>query len=120
MKIASYVLKGLLTALFLFSASGKLLANPQAQAGFDHLGFGLKLMLPIGALEVISLLVFVIPTRLEMLGAILLTGYMGGAVVAHLRVGEHPVMQMLIPALVWVAYFLKNPEVLKAAIGKKS
>jgi hypothetical protein len=109
MKIAGTLLKALLLALFAFSASGKIFGSPEVQTGFARFGLGYGLMFPIGALELISVIVYVVPTRLEIIGAILLTGYMGGAVVTHLRVGDKPALQIIIAILIWVAYFLRNP-----------
>lgn len=113
MKIAALLLQVLLLVLFAFSASGKILGNPDVQAGFSKFGLGYGLMLPIGALELISVIVYVVPTRLQIVGAMLLTGYMGGAIVTHLRVGEKPGLQIVITIFIWIAYFLRNPSIAK-------
>ena len=120
MKIVAYVLKFLLLALFLFSASGKLIGNADVAAGFAHFGFDSKWALPFGVIELVSAILFVIPSRFEIIGAILLTGYMGGAIATHLRVGEPPIMQAVVPFLIWVAYALRNPGIVKAVFSSKS
>src|SRR5215475_3238023 len=55
--------------------------------GFAHLGLPEKLMFGLGALELACTVVYLVP-RTSVLGAILLTGYLGGATVTHLRVGD--------------------------------
>jgi DoxX-like family len=45
------------------------------------------------------------------LGAILFTGYMGGAILAHLRVGDPLVLQIVIPVLLWLGVWLRDPRV---------
>jgi len=114
MKIASYAIKGLLFLLMCFSAMGKISMSAEVLAGMQKFGIPLNLVRPIGVIEILAMLVFVVPTRVEILGAILLTGFMGGAILTHLRVGEAALVQELIAILVWVAYFLRNPLIARA------
>lgn len=60
---------------------------------------------------------FLIP-RTGFLAAVLLTGYLGGAVLTHLRIGEPFVMPLVIGALFWVALGLRQPGVFALAMGK--
>src|SRR3954463_9672602 len=73
--------------LFIFSAVMKLLHPPQLDEGFIHLQLPVSWALPLGILELGCLVVYLIP-RTAVIGAILLTGYLGGAMLTHLRVGE--------------------------------
>jgi DoxX-like family len=79
--------------------------------GFEHLGYPEHLALALGVVEVGCTFVYLIP-RTAVLGAILLTGYLGGAIATHARLLE---LQFLAPlvlgVLVWGGLFLRDPRV---------
>ncbi len=81
--------------------------DSNARLGFDRSGtFG------IGACLALCLLLYVVP-RTRFLGAVLLTGYLGGAVAAHVRAGSSPfetVFPVITGVLVWGALFWLSPE----------
>jgi uncharacterized membrane protein YphA (DoxX/SURF4 family) len=81
--------------------------TPQTTEGFAHLGWPLRLALALGILELTCTLLYVIP-QTAVLGAILLTGYLGGAIATHLRVGDNFVLQAVLGVLVWVGLFLRD------------
>ena len=95
--------------LLVFSASMKLLRPAPVVEGFVHLGIPERLALPLGILELACTIIYVVP-RTNVLGAILLTGYLGGATLTHLRVGEPVFMPVLVGVLVWAGLFLRQPE----------
>jgi hypothetical protein len=97
----------LLGLLFLFSASGKFMMPPELVEGLKHLGIPLEAAKTIGVLEAASTLLYLIP-QTAVLGAILLTGYLGGAIMTHLRIGEPVVTQAIIGVLVWGAVWLRD------------
>jgi hypothetical protein len=76
----------------------------------------------IGLLELVCLVLYVIP-RTSVLGAILLTGYLGGAVATHVRVGSPMLTHVLFPiyvaALVWGGLFLREAR-LRALVPLRS
>jgi hypothetical protein len=111
-RIAGWVLTGLLTALFLSSAAGKLARAAFAVEMFQKWGLGDHVLL-IGAGELISALLFVISVT-HSLGLLLLSGYMGGAIVTHMQHGEPYIVPSVILALIWVAGWLRHPEVLQS------
>ena len=80
------------------------------------MGFTTDLMFRISIVEVIVTLLFLIP-RTGFLGGILLTGYLGGATVTHLRVGDAAFMPIIIGVVVWVALGLRRPEIFSMALG---
>src|SRR6185436_3463109 len=82
-----YVLGALPVLLFLFSGTMKLMKPPAVVEGFKQLGFPERVILGIGILEIVCTILYVVPPT-AVIGAILLTGYLGGAIVTHLRVGE--------------------------------
>lgn len=116
-KLTGWILS-ILLALFLIGASamGKFTEWEGKTQMFEKMGFTTDLMFKIGVLEVIIAILFVIP-RTGFLGAILLTGYLGGATVTHLRVGEPVFMPVIIGIVVWVALGLRCPEIFSLALG---
>ncbi len=109
-RITGWVLTGLLTALFAASAAGKLAGAAQVVEMFRKWGLENNLLL-IGVGELVSALLFAIP-RTHSLGVLLLSAYMGGAIVTHMQHGEAYVSQSVILVLIWVASFLRHPELL--------
>src|SRR5687768_6258982 len=87
-RIIGWILSGLVAALLIGpSALGKFIEWEGKEEAFEKMGFTTDLMFKIGILEVLLAVLFLIP-RTSFIGAILLTGYLGGATVTHLRVGE--------------------------------
>ena len=116
-KLTGWILSVLL-ALFLgvVSAMGKFTEWEGKAQMFEKMGFTTDLMSKIGILEVIITILFIIP-RTGFLGAILLTGYLGGAQVTHLRVGDGNFFPVILGVLIWVALGLRNPTIFKLALG---
>ena len=116
-KLTGWVLSILLTAFLIgASATGKFTEWEGKSQMFEKMGFSNDLMFRIGVLEVIIAVLFVIP-RTGFLGAILLTGYLGGATVTHVRVGEPIFMPVILGIVIWTALGLRRPEVFSMAIG---
>ena len=111
-QITGWVLTVLLSALFLASASAKLLRASQAEEMMAKLGLGDQVIL-IGVGEAVSALLFLIP-RTHSLGLLLLTAYMGGAIVTHMQHGEPYVSQSVILVVIWITGFLRHPQVLQS------
>ena len=108
--IAAWILSCLLAALFIGSAAGKLMKAPQVVEMFQKFGLQNEVLL-IGCGELVSALLFLIP-RTHSLGVLLLSAYMGGAIVTHMQHAESYVAQSVILALIWVAGYLRRPELL--------
>ena len=69
-----------------------------------------KDLLPtIAAIEIAVALIYLFPPT-SLLGAILVVGYMGGAIFAHLRLGEPPIAQAIIPFLAGLGIYLREPR----------
>lgn len=107
-KIISWIISGLLLALFLFSATGKLVLHPE-QMDQLHLA-NWRVIIAIG--EITSALLFFFP-KTNIYGTLLLSAYMGGAIIIHMTGGLSIVMPSIVLILVWVVGFLRNPELLK-------
>ena len=83
---------------------------------FNKLGVPIELAVSIGTLELICLALYVIPGT-SVFGAILLTGYLGGATLAQLRIGEPLFSNALFPVymgiLIWGGLYLRDSRLRK-------
>ena len=95
--------------MLLFSAAMKFARTPEVLKGFTDLGLPEKLALPLGILELACTIIYVIP-QTAVLGAILLTGYLGGAILTHVRVDQPVFMQVIFGVLIWGGIFLRDPR----------
>ncbi len=99
-----------LPALMLLFSAGMKFAKPAAVVeGFNHLGYPERLGVPLGIVEIGSTILYLVP-QTSILGAILLTGFLGGATSAHVRVGEPFFMPIVLGVFVWAGIFLRNPR----------
>ncbi|APR85666.1 membrane protein [Minicystis rosea] len=90
------------------SAIMKLSRNPQLVEGFTgHFGYPAGSLLPIGVTELLCVILYVVP-RTAVLGAILMTGYLGGAVATHVRMGEPFISPIVIGVLAWLGLYLRD------------
>ena len=117
-RIAGWVLTGLL-GLFLIGVSGvpKFIDWPGKKEMFEHMGIAAELSPTLGVIEIAIAILFLIP-RTSFVGAILVTGYLGGAVWTHLRIGEAWFFPIIIGVVMWVALGLRKPAIFALAIGK--
>jgi hypothetical protein len=95
--------------LFAFSAVMKLVRHPSVIQGMEHLGLPPRLMVPLGVIELLCVVVYLIP-QTSFFGAILFTGYVGGTIITHWRIGEAPFAQIIIGVLLWVGLYLRRPR----------
>jgi hypothetical protein len=84
---AGYIVSVLPAIALIFSAVMKLIKPAELVTEFERLGYAENLALAIGIVELSCTIIYVIP-QTAVLGAILLTGYLGGAVATHVRVGD--------------------------------
>ena len=101
------VISGLLACLLAMSAAMKLVGGREVIEGFARMGLPESLRVPPGVLELVCVLVYVFPAT-SVMGAILLTGYVGGTIVTHLRIGEPVVFQIALGLLVWLGLYLRE------------
>ena len=106
---AGRIISALPALLLLFSAVIKLVKPPEVVEGFTRLGYAESLALGIGILELVCTVVYMIP-RTSILGAILLTGYLGGATATHVRIGEPFFAPIILGVLVWGGLFLRDEQ----------
>lgn len=103
------VLSILAVLLLLFDAFGKFAKPVQVTDAFTRLGLPIATSVPIGTLLTVCTILYAIP-RTSVLGAVLLTGYLGGAVAIHLRAGSSTfemVFPVLFAGLAWGGIYLR-------------
>src|SRR6185312_13665838 len=94
--------------LFVFSAGMKLSHSPDMVKGMTgHLGWPEILATRLAILEISCVILYLIP-RTAVLGAVLLTGYLGGAIATHMRVGDPFYMQALLGVMLWAGVYLRD------------
>jgi DoxX-like family len=104
---------GLVAAFNLLDAAMKFAQPKQVAEAFVRTGWPLELSATLGVLLLGSTILYLIP-RTSILGAILLTGYLGGAVATNLRLENRLFSQTLFPVyfgvLVWISLWLRDPK----------
>ena len=107
------ILSGLVVLFLIPDGIIKFIKPAPVVDAFAHLGLPLSISVTLGILALLSTVLYVIP-RTSVLGAILLTGYLGGAVATHLRVGDPPFSHVLFPTylgvLLWAGLYLREPR----------
>lgn len=89
----------------------KLTANPQMVQGFvEKLGYPGNVLTTIGLVELVATILYAIP-KTTVLGAILLTGHLGGAIATHVRISDPFVAPVVLGILVWAGLFLRDERV---------
>ena len=109
---AGHIVSAIPVLFLLFDSVIKLTAMEPVVESFRQLGYPVSLGLAIGVLELACLALYVVP-RTSVLGAILLTGYLGGAVATHVRVGSplftHILFPIYVAALIWGGLSARTP-----------
>jgi len=110
---AGRVLSALAVVFLAFDGGIKLMRVPAVLDATVQLGFPLGSIVPIGLTLVVCTLIYAIP-RTSVVGSVLLTGYLGGAVATQVRAGN-PMFEMLFPIIVgtvvWAGVFLRDRRV---------
>lgn len=110
-RVTGWALTGLVTLFLLFDSVTKLLALPPVVEATVQLGFPVATVPVIGGTLLACLVLHLVP-RTAVLGAVLLTGYLGGAVCAQLRIGAPLWTFLLVPVytgvLVWLGLYLRS------------
>lgn len=112
--VTGRVLSGLALAFLAFDTVVHLLAPAPAIEGSQALGFSPSVIVPLGVIELVFWVLAVVP-RTAVLGTLLWTGYLGGAVAAHVRVFNpvfsHILFPIYIAALLWAGLALRDARV---------
>ena len=113
-RLAGWVLGGVMAAALASGAAMALARVPEAVQGTVQLGFAPHHMPVLAVIELACLALYLVP-RTAVLGAVLLTGYFGGAVATHLRLDQPLLAQTLVPVyaatLLWLGLYLRDARV---------
>jgi hypothetical protein len=90
---------------------------PGKKEMLDRMGISADLLSRIGVVEIAVAILFLIP-RTAFIGAILISAYLGGAIMTHLRVGDPWIFPIILGVFMWVALGLRNPAIFTLALGK--
>lgn len=101
------VISGLVSLTFGASAVMKLIGGPSLEEGIKPLGLPMSMVIPLGILELACAVIYAVP-QTAVLGAVLLTGFIGGAICTHWRVGDPFFFQIGIGVLVWLGVYLRD------------
>src|SRR5579872_1601847 len=110
--LSGWIITGLVGAFMLFDAIGKFIKPAAVVEAFARTGWPIQLSTTIGTILLICTLIYLLP-KASVLGAILLTGYLGGAVATNLRLQNplfsHTLFPVYFGILVWVGLWLREP-----------
>lgn len=103
------VLSALPVLLMTMSGVSKLMHAQNVVQGFAQFGIPESLITPIGVIEVLCVVIYLVPPT-AVLGAILIAGYLGGAVLTHWRAGQGPVAfaPLLLGIFAWAGLWLRD------------
>jgi hypothetical protein len=108
---AGYAISTLAVVMLLFSASFKLAQPDSVITEFKRLGYDPeKVVIALGIVELSCAIIYAIP-QTAVLGAILLTGYLGGATATHVRISEGFLPPIIGGVLVWLGLYLRDARV---------
>ena len=109
--VAGYVLTVLVALFLTFDTVIKVLKLAPAVQGTTQLGYPASAVLRIGLIELVCLALYLVP-RTSVLGALLLTGYLGGAIATHVRLGSpllsHTLFPIYVALLLWGGLYLRE------------
>jgi hypothetical protein len=108
-KWAGTILTGIVTVILIASAVAKIGGVPQMVDGLTHAGIPRGAIVPIAVLELSCLALYLFP-RSAVVGAVLLTGYFGGATVTHIIGRENFVPPLIIGLWVWAGVYFRVAE----------
>lgn len=111
---AGWVVSGLVIAFLIFDGGTKVLRVVPVMEACERIGLGANVVVGIGAVLLACTALYVVP-RTAVLGAILLTAFLGGAVATHVRAGS-PMFETVFPigfcGLAWLGLVLRDPRLL--------
>ena len=106
-------MSGIAVLFLLVDAAGKLMKLAPVVEGTAQLGYPESSIVPLGVLLLVCVLLYVVP-RTAVWGVIFLTGFLGGAVATHVRVGNplltHTLFPTYVAALLWGGLALRDPR----------
>ena len=117
-RLTGRVLSGLVVVFLLFDGAIKLVPWPVVTETMDKMGYGSSetLARSLGIITIVCTVLYAVPPT-SILGAILLTGYLGGAMASHVRIGSplfsHTLFGLYLGLMVWGGLWLRDPALRK-------
>jgi hypothetical protein len=111
-KISGWVLSGIVLLLLAASATDKIIGSEHAIQMTHSFGIAVETYRLLGVIELVSAILFVIP-RTGLLGLLLLSSYLGGAIATHLQHEQNVLFPAAIEALAWIAAVIRFPVLWK-------
>lgn len=108
----AWILRSLALLFLTFDTIIKLTRSPMAVDATTQLGYPSSVVLPIGLLELVLIVLYLVP-KTAVIGALLWTGFLGGAVATHVRMGNPLLSHVLFPTyiagMLWGGLVLVDP-----------
>lgn len=109
----AWTLRGLAILFLAFDVAIKVTQSAAAVEGTTQLGYPASTVLPIGIVQLVCLLLYIAPPT-NVFGAVLFTGYLGGAIATHVRLGNplfsHVLFPIYVALLLWGGLYLQEPR----------
>ena len=105
--LAGWIIGIVAVAFVVMTGVMKLVRPDLFVPGFTRFGYDQSVIRPLGVVQLVCTVLYLFP-RTAVLGAVLLTGYMGGAIATHVRIGEQFFGPLLLGVLVWLGLFLRD------------
>jgi hypothetical protein len=115
------IISALAILFLIFDSVIKVLTLAPAVEATTSLGYPESLVMSLGLIELVCLAVYIIP-RTAVLGAILMTGYLGGAIATHVRNGSDPfsiIFPIMLGAFLWGGLLLRNADLRTLLFGRR-
>lgn len=120
---AGRAISALAVLFLLFDGVMKLLKPVPVVESFERLGYPDDVSIGLGILQLACLALYVVP-RTATLGAVLITGYLGGAISTHLRIGDpwlsHTLFPIYVGAVVWLGLYLRDGRLQRLLFSPKT
>lgn len=107
--IINWSLAGLVGFIFIGSAMSKFFGGEETIQMASGIGLSAETFKILGLIEFLSVILFLVP-RTGIIGTLLLTAYMGGAIATHLTHGQSVNAPALIEAIIWIVAVIRFPE----------
>src|ERR1700693_5357045 len=111
---ASRIMSAIVVIVLVADGTIQLFAPAQIASMLQETGFAMDLTRVVGPIVLVCAILYAIPAT-AVLGAILVTGYLGGAICAHLRIGElgspPEIISLLLGALTWGGLYARSPRI---------
>ncbi|MBA4056396.1 MAG: DoxX family protein [Marivirga sp.] len=104
-----YTISGICILFLLVDSIMKVVMNPMHVEGSTRLGWSVQAVQPIGIVLLLCTILYIVP-RTAIIGAIMLTGYLGGAIATMARIGEFFYFPLLFGILLWIGLYLRSEK----------